>query len=130
MAVKKYIAIADGYTDGRVIKAGEAFQTNFQEVVREESAKGPKGIPAIKRNKDGSPVMRDAKEPPLWARYADEAEYLAAQAADNQVTDPNFDEMTKEALQAYAAERSVPFTAATNKADLITAIKAAKDFTK
>lgn len=142
MAVKQYIAIADGYVDGRVIKAGQAFSADFRELVRDEDARptvpGKKDIagnvtrPAvfpIKRDDNGNPVTKDA-EPPSWARYADKKEYIAAQASDNQVTDPNFDAMGVEALQAYAAERNVPFEKSTKKADLITAIKAAKDFTR
>jgi hypothetical protein len=83
----------------------------------------------IKRDKKGEVVTKDAQAP-SWARLADEAEFLASQAADSQVEDPNFEEMKDAALQAYAAERGVPFTAKTSRDDLITAIKAAYDPTR
>lgn len=132
MALKKYIALADGYVDGKVRKAGEAFETDFREVVREKPTEreGKPNLPgAIKRDKKGEVVTKDAAAP-TWVRLADEAEYLASLAADGQVDDPNFEEMDDAALQAYAAERGVPFTAKTKRDDLITGIKAAYDATR
>lgn len=138
---QKYIAIADGYYDGRVIKAGEAFVADFREIVRDEDAnalvppkKSPEGKPItngvypIKRDKDGNAVRGKIKVP-TWAEPADAKEFAAAMAADTLVTDPNLEAMALPGLQAYAAERGVPFEGL-KKADLITAIKAANDFTR
>jgi hypothetical protein len=133
MAVKNYRATAKGYVDGRVIEEDEVFATEFKQIAREPAKTDKNGRPvagAIKRNKDGSPVM-EAGDAPSWAVEIDKAEAMAQAAADpNNTDDPNLDAMSKEALQAYAAERNVVFQASTNKADLITAIKAAADPTR
>lgn len=135
----RYIATAKGYYAGRVIEEGEAFVADFRELVREphKFAKDKGGNETDKVKVVGDIVREKGDEPkrgklkvPTWARPADEKEFLAAQAADETVTDPNFEEMSIDALQAYAATKNVPFTAKTKREDLITAIKAANDFTR
>lgn len=136
MAVKKYIATADGYVDGRVIKAGEAFEADFREVVRDEKATptvtqkkdiaGNVTRPAvypIKRDKDGNAVTKDAK-PPSWARLADDKEHAAQEAAQGDFADPVFEDMTKDALIAYCASKNIPFDAKMSKAELVAACHA------
>lgn len=126
MATKTYRALRQGYVDGRVIDEGEVFTTESVEIVREEP-EGDKKIGAIVRNKDGTAKTKPA-DAPSWAVEISQKEAIAQAAADPDNTDdPNFDAMSKSALQAYAAERNVVFTASTSKEDLITAIKAAAD---
>lgn len=123
MAVKTYRATAKGYVDGRVIEEGEVFTTEFVELVRDDKG-------AIKRDKDGKAETKSA-DAPSWAVEVSKKEAMAQAAADPDNTDdPNLQEMDKAALQAYAAERNVQFTAGTSKADLITAIQAAADPTR
>lgn len=135
----RYIATAKGYYGGKVIEEGEAFVADFREIVRKpHTFAKDKGGNFTDKIKEVGDIVRDKSEEPVrgklkvpsWARPADQKEFDAAQAADETVTDPNFEEMDKAALQAYAAERNVPFQASTSKADLITAIKAANDFTR
>lgn len=129
----RYIATAKGYYGGKVIQEGEAFVADFREIVRKPHKLNKDGT----RIKEIGDIQRDGDDPvrgkllvPSWARPADQKEFDAALAADETVTDPNLEAMDKAALQAYAAERNVPFQANTSKADLITAIKAANDFTR
>lgn len=125
MAVKTYRATAKGYIDGRVIEEDEVFRAEFKTLVRDDKG-------AIKRDDDGEAVFEPAKEPPSWAEEipAKDAKRLEAaqEASDpNRFDDPNLTAMSKSALQAYAAERNVPFDASTSKDDLIAAIRAAAE---
>lgn len=132
MAVKTYRALRTGYVDGRIIEEGEVFATEFKEVVREDAdPKNPKAVRPIKRNKDGTAITK-AGDCPSWAVELGkdgQAALNASVAASSDFPDPDFEAMDKAALQAYAAERNVPFQANTSKADLITSIKAAAQYT-
>lgn len=129
MAAKTYRALRTGYVDGRIIAEGEVFTTEFKELVREDAdPANPKAVRAIKRDEDGNAVTKAGKCP-TWAVEVKAGTANAAVAASGQFPDPDFEAMDKAALQAYAAERNVPFQANTNKADLITAIKAAATYT-
>lgn len=128
MAATNYIATADGYIDGRIIKEGEAFTADFRELVREGKA-GADKITPIKRGKDGNAVRGKVKVP-TWAEPANAAEFAAAQAADGDFAEPNLAEMDDSALQAYAATLKVAFDKKTSREDLIAAIGAHKDYAR
>lgn len=135
---QKYLAIADGYANGKVIKAGEAFVADFREIKRKphtfhrardgELTDRVKTVGDIERDKNGNALYGKIVVP-TWAEPADDKEFAAALAADNQIDDPNLEAMALPGLQAYAAERGVPFDGLSKK-DLVTAIKAARDFTR
>lgn len=132
MAVKTYRALRTGYVDGRVIEEGEVFTTEFKELVREDpDPENPKAVRPIKRDTNAVAITKEGKCP-SWAVELGkdgQAALNADVAASDRFPDPDFEAMDKAALQAYAAERNVPFQANTNKADLITAIKAAASYT-
>lgn len=140
MTAKKYIALRDGYVDGKVIAEGESFVTDFSEIVRDESGTpiqhekkefGQVVRPAvypIKRDKDGNAV-RGKDKVPSWARPANDVEYAAAQASDNAVTDVDLTQVGLPGLKAMAAERHIDPKGLSEDA-LITAIKAWNDPTR
>jgi hypothetical protein len=136
MAVKQYRALRTGYVDGRVVKEGEVFSTEFRELVRDETqapvhqgVKGANGdwsvapIYPVKRDKDGNAVTK-AGETPTWAELISKGEAEAELAAQGDFQDPNLQDMDRAALQALAASKNVPFTKASSKDDLIAAITA------
>jgi hypothetical protein len=136
MAVKQYRALRTGYVDGRVVKEGEVFSTEFRELVRDESqtpvhqgVKGANGdwsvapVYPVKRDKDGNAVTK-AGATPTWAELISKGEAEAELAAQGDFQDPNLQDMDRAALQALAASKNVPFTKASSKDDLIAAITA------
>ncbi len=140
MAVKQYRALRDGYVDGRVVKAGETFATDFRELVRDESkpavhkgSKSRNGEPEIlavypiKRDKNGEAVTKDGGAP-TWAEEITPKEANAQAAANGDFADPVFEDMSKDALVAYCATNSIPFDAKMSKADLVAACHAQTDY--
>lgn len=132
-----YIATAVGYVDGRVRQVGEVFTADFREIVREqpeagdlrrfEEKGGKRPFGAIKRDEDGNPVLGELKVP-SWAEPIDKKAAAAAAAASGDFADPVFEDMSKDALQAYCASNNIPFDAKMSKAELVAACHAQTEY--
>lgn len=136
--LKNYIATAQGYYDGKVRKPEDGpFLADFREIAREEpnagdlkrfeEKGGKRPVGAIKRDKDGNAV-RGKLMVPSWAEPIDAKDAAAMDAAAGEFADPVFEEMSREALEAYAATNSIPFTKKMSDDDLVAACHAQTDY--